>query len=76
MDGMGFIEAFQCIAEEKEGERVVKPPVIFCTTENTLPKIQAAIDAGAAEYIMKPFTFDIVHEKLVTIGLIPVQNES
>ena len=31
------------------------PVVVFCTTENNLEHIQEAIEAGANEYIMKPF---------------------
>src|SRR5690606_34535832 len=31
------------------------PKVIFCTTENGVDHIRAAVDAGADEYVMKPF---------------------
>ncbi|MCR9175364.1 MAG: response regulator [Alphaproteobacteria bacterium] len=46
------------------------PKVIFCTTENEMPKIQEAIMAGANEYVMKPFDEDIIQSKFQTVGLI------
>ncbi len=46
-----------------------KPKVIFCTTENDLSRISRAMEAGADEYIMKPFDSDIVESKFVQVGL-------
>ncbi len=46
------------------------PQVVFCTTENTRDKIMTALEAGATEYIMKPFDQDIVRTKLEQIGLV------
>ena len=47
-----------------------EPVVLFCTTENDLGHIQRAIDAGADEYIMKPFDSEIIQSKLAQAGLI------
>lgn len=47
-----------------------KPPVIFCTTENDLSHIEAAIQHGAQEYIMKPFDEEILTGKLAQVGLL------
>jgi two-component system chemotaxis response regulator CheY len=49
------------------------PKVIFCTTENDIGRIQEAIQNGADEYIMKPFTESIIREKLEILGLIECQ---
>jgi len=46
------------------------PKVIFCTTENDMNHIQRAIQAGANEYIMKPFDSEIIQSKFTQIGLI------
>ena len=46
------------------------PKVVFCTTENDLAHIQEALNAGANEYIMKPFDSDIIQTKLAQVGLI------
>lgn len=47
-----------------------KPVVVFCTTENDVEHIQAAIEAGANEYIMKPFDSEILHAKFAQVGLL------
>ena len=46
------------------------PKVVFCTTENGIDHIARALDAGANEYIMKPFDKDIVTAKFQEVGLI------
>lgn len=64
MDGFDFLLALRA---EHGG---ANPKVIFCTTENDAEHITRAIDAGANEYIMKPFDRDIVEAKLQEVGLI------
>jgi two-component system chemotaxis response regulator CheY len=49
-----------------------QPKVVFCTTENGIDHIARALDAGANEYIMKPFDKDIVAAKFREVGLIEV----
>ena len=46
------------------------PKVVFCTTENDMSHIQRAIQAGANEYIMKPFDNEIIASKFKQIGII------
>jgi two-component system chemotaxis response regulator CheY len=45
--------------------------VIMVTTETDLEHIRAALKAGANEYVMKPFTKEILREKLELIGIHP-----
>lgn len=45
--------------------------VIMVTTETELDQMAAALEAGANEYIMKPFTKDILVEKLRMVGIHP-----
>ena len=47
-----------------------EPVVVFCTTENDMSHISAAISAGADEYIMKPFDREIIESKFVQVGLL------
>lgn len=47
-----------------------KPVVVFCTTENDIEHIQEAIEAGANEYIMKPFDSEIIQAKFTQVGLL------
>ena len=63
MDGITFLRELRA---EFGPDR---PPVIFCTTENDPQFVEAAIEAGAQEYIMKPFDEDIVMGKFAQIGL-------
>ena len=46
------------------------PKVVFCTTENGIDRIARALEAGANEYIMKPFDKDIVAAKFMEVGLV------
>ncbi|ATC33868.1 response regulator [Caulobacter vibrioides] len=46
------------------------PKVVFCTVENNPDHIRAALDAGADEYIMKPFDGDIIEAKFAEVGLL------
>ncbi len=64
MSGIEFLEKLRMM---EGGEH---PKVVFCTTENDLGHIQRAIQAGANEYIMKPFDSDIIRSKFVQIGLL------
>jgi len=46
------------------------PMVVFCTTENGVDHISRALQAGANEYIMKPFDKEIVAAKFQEAGLV------
>lgn len=46
-----------------------QPKVVFCTTESDTAHIEAAIEAGADEYVMKPFDHDTLHMKLQLVGV-------
>ena len=46
------------------------PKVVFCTTENGIDHIARALDAGANEYIMKPFDSDIIQTKFAQVGIL------
>jgi len=45
--------------------------VVMVTTETELDQMAAALEAGANEYVMKPFTKDILVEKLQLVGIHP-----
>ena len=63
MSGMDFLRAL------RESAIPSRPKVVFCTTENGMAYIRAAIDAGADEYVMKPFDRDTLESKLQIVGL-------
>jgi len=43
--------------------------VIMVTTETEMEHVAAALEAGANEYLMKPFTKEMVAEKLSVLGI-------
>lgn len=67
---MPVMDGMQCLTKLRAMENGTHPKVIFCTTENDLNFIQRAIQAGADEYIMKPFDRLIVETKLIQLGVI------
>lgn len=64
MSGIEFLRELR----ELDGGKV--PIVVFCTTENDIGHIQEAIEAGANEYIMKPFDSEIIQAKFSQVGLL------
>ncbi len=46
------------------------PTVVFCTTENDMRFVEEAIEAGAQEFIMKPFDEAILLGKFEQVGLL------
>ena len=45
--------------------------IVMVTTESELEQVKAALEHGANEYIMKPFTRDAVIEKIQLMELLP-----
>jgi two-component system chemotaxis response regulator CheY len=42
--------------------------IMMVTTENEMEQVSKALVAGADEYVMKPFTEDVIREKLEIMG--------
>ncbi|MBB5708892.1 response regulator [Sphingomonas xinjiangensis] len=63
MSGMDFLRAL------KDSDIAQRPKVVFCTTENGMAYIRAAIEAGADEYVMKPFDRETLESKLQIVGV-------
>ena len=63
MSGMDFLRAL------RDTTLSSRPKVVFCTTENGMAYIRAAIEAGADEYVMKPFDRETLESKLQIVGL-------
>ena len=64
MSGIEFLEKLR----QMDGGS--HPKVVFCTTENNVAHIKRALQAGANEYIMKPFDSEIIENKFRQVGLI------
>lgn len=48
-------------------------PLMMVTTETEIDQVARALAAGANEYLMKPFTPEMVQDKLALLGLTPTQ---
>jgi two-component system chemotaxis response regulator CheY len=64
MDGISCPRKLRAMAFEP------RPAVVMCTTESGMPKIREALEAGADEYIMKPYDQGVLQDKLVQLGLL------
>jgi len=63
MNGYEFIRAVRADAAYKDMS------LVMVTTEAEMSQVVKAIEAGANEYIMKPFTKEMIQEKLQLLGL-------
>ena len=64
----GFLRSLR---REAQG---AQPFVLLCTTENDVTQISEALDAGADEYILKPFDRGLIEAKLKEAGFAPDGN--
>lgn len=64
MSGMEFLRALK-----SEPGPAAPPRVVFCTTESDMAHIRAALEAGADDYIMKPFDRETLQSKLAQLAL-------
>jgi two-component system chemotaxis response regulator CheY len=62
MDGLQFIVA---VREHRSWDSV---RIVMVTTETESEQVQRAIAAGANEYVMKPFTREVLVAKLSLLG--------
>ena len=65
MPVMSGIEFLRLLRRMKGGGT---PAVILCTTESDVGHIREAFEAGADEYIMKPFDAEVIRDKLDTLS--------
>jgi len=64
MDGLEFLMALRKLAGG------TGPRVIFCTSQVDMSFVSRAIEAGADEFVMKPFDIDTLGAKLAEVGLV------
>jgi two-component system chemotaxis response regulator CheY len=62
MDGLEFIQAVRRVRAWDEVR------LVMVTTETESEQVERAITAGANEYVMKPFTADVLVAKLSLLG--------
>ena len=67
MNGYEFLVSVR--AERKYDE----VRIMMVTTETEMAQMQKALSSGANEYVMKPFTREVIQEKLEMLGVVAHQ---
>ena len=68
---MPVMNGYEFVREVRRNPSFVDLKLIMVTTENELSQVVKALSAGANEYVMKPFTDEMILEKLEILGLRP-----
>ncbi len=63
MNGLAFIKSI------RQDHAFDNMRIVMVTTEVEMHQVEAALTAGASEYVMKPFTEEGLREKLGLIGI-------
>ena len=66
---MPEMDGFELLRRIRSEPRHNRTLVMMVTTETSMDQMTAALAAGANDYIMKPFTFEVVADKLRLVGL-------
>ncbi len=68
---MPEIDGLDMLKRLRQNPALSSLKVVMVTTETAIDCIAEALEAGANEYVMKPFTPDILVEKLQLAGIHP-----
>jgi len=66
---MPVMDGLELLKQIRADSRHAATPVIMVTTEAEVEQMAIALDCGANEYVMKPFTKDILLDKLRLAGV-------
>jgi two-component system, chemotaxis family, chemotaxis protein CheY len=64
MNGLEFVQQVRRMPSYAE------VPLMMVTTETEIDQMIRALEAGANEYVMKPFTDDVIESKLQLMGVL------
>lgn len=65
---MPVMTGIEFVLETRKRSEFQHVHLVMVTTETEIPQMIRALEAGANEYVMKPFTKDILVEKLQLLG--------
>lgn len=63
MNGLEFVQAVRANPAYNDSK------IMMVTTESEMGQITKALEAGANEYVMKPFTAEVIQEKMAILGI-------
>lgn len=64
MNGLDFVKTI------RSDPRYREVPLMMVTTETEIEQMYRALEAGANEYVMKPFTDEVIADKLRLLGVL------
>ncbi len=65
------MSGFEFVRAVRQNPAFTALRLMMVTTETEMERVSQALDAGADEYIMKPFDKDMLKEKLALMGIGP-----
>lgn len=66
---MPVMNGLELVLEVRSDRSLDEMAIMMVTTESEQTQVARAIEAGASEYLMKPFSPEAFEEKLVILGL-------
>ena len=67
---MPEMNGLELVKHLRSDPRLSAVPIMMITTETETRQVMAALEAGANEYVMKPFSRDIIADKLRLMGVL------
>jgi two-component system chemotaxis response regulator CheY len=64
MNGLDFVKTV------RSNPKYSEVPLMMVTTETEIEQMDRALEAGANEYVMKPFTDEVIADKLRLLGVL------
>lgn len=66
---MPVLDGLSLVKEVRGDDALRHLRILMITAENTQPRVAEALAAGVDELVMKPFTRDMIEDKLRLLGL-------
>ena len=67
---MPIMNGLEFVSQVRLDKRFQSSLLLMVTTETAVDQMVKALDAGANEYIMKPFTKEVIVDKLRILGVL------
>ncbi len=67
---MPNMNGYEFVAAVRKDAQYDALRLMMVTTETEMNQVIKALEAGANEYVMKPFTKEVIQEKLQILGLV------
>jgi two-component system chemotaxis response regulator CheY len=66
---MPIMNGLEFVREVRKNRALDEMAIMMVTTESEQSQVLAALEAGASEYLMKPFSPESIEEKLLILGI-------